>query len=173
MNRTWLWLGFACACGGALAAVACEEQSSLPGTDLGTFSVSATVSSNSCGTSLGAPDPWLFDAKMSKDGTTLYWQQDQADAVSGQLDSTGTQATIAVTSTNQSDGGIGGCTIARTDTLNVVVGDAGAPTAISGSVGFAFSASSTVDCAAELSANGGSYQTLPCELDYTFTGTKQ
>lgn len=153
----------------ALAPFACNS-SSLPGSSLGTFAVTATIASNTCGSSIGAPSPWSFDAEMSKDGSTLYWQQGTAASVSGVLDSSN-KSTITVTSTAGDDAGA--CVMSETDTIALTLDSATAPTTVSGTLTYTFGASSTTDCAAQLSGNGGSYQTLPCTVSYTMSGKKQ
>jgi hypothetical protein len=158
----------------AFAFAACDDPSALPGTALGTFSVTAKSASNTCGTALGLPDPWTFDAKMSKDGTKLYWNQADAQIYSGDLDSAGTTATITATSSSLADdAGFSPCVIGRTDTLKIVLDNASTPSSVSGTIAFAFQASSANDCAMSLAVNGGTFQTLPCNVAYQFTGTKQ
>lgn len=148
----------------------CTPQSSLPGTSLGTFSTTATLTANTCGASLGAPDPWTFDAVLSKDGSTIYWQQGDSTANSGVLDSSN-KVTMTVTSTDASDGGA--CTMSETDTLVATFDSATSPASASGTIALQFGASSTTDCASALSTNGGSYQTLPCTVSYSFTSKKK
>jgi hypothetical protein len=89
----------------ATSLVGCEDSSSLPGTSLGSFSVSGAITANTCGSALGASDPWTFDTKMSRDGSTLYWQPvGAATPRSGLLDTTN-KASMTVTTTGQPDAG--------------------------------------------------------------------
>ena len=151
---------------------ACDAASTLPGTSLGTFAVTGALTSNTCGSGLGAADPWTFDTKLSRDGSTLYWQQDEGAVLSGILDAAN-KTTIVVTTTAQPDGGTTVCTMTRTDTMAITLNATTAPTATSGTISLSFAVSASSDCAPQLSANGGSYQTLPCAVGYTFTASKK
>ena len=76
-----------------------DKDAKQPGTALGTFHVTATQASNTCGDkALGAPATWEFDIKLSRDTGTLYWNNGatqiqgtlsddtQAFAVTGQVE---------------------------------------------------------------------------------------
>src|SRR5579863_8847280 len=83
-----------------LAALGCS-QTPLPGTQLGTFKVTGQSKTNTCG--LGAPDPWVFDAQLSQDGSTLYWSfMDGRPLASGTVTPAGV-ATITDTTTGNVD----------------------------------------------------------------------
>jgi hypothetical protein len=45
--------------------------------------------------------------------------------------------------------------------------------AFTGSIGYAFSVPSGVDCSDQLAAAGGMYATLPCTVSYSMTATLQ
>ena len=150
----------------------CGASDSLPGTSLGTYSVKGSVSTNTCGASLGATDPYEFDALLSKDGTTLYWKySDQSSYVSGTLDSSN-NSTIAVTTQAATDDS-GTCIMSRTDTLVITLNSGTSPSAFTGTLSYAFSVANSSDCSSQLSASGGSYQTLPCTVTYALTATKK
>jgi hypothetical protein len=143
----------------------------MPGTPLGTYKVVAQSTANTCG--LGAPNPWTFDAQLSRDGATLYFSwMNGTPPVSGTID--GTQATVDDTQTGNVDGtdaSLGPCTMTRQDHLTIDVPAAGAP--FSGTLTYAFSISAGSDCSDQLAAAGGSYSALPCTIAYSLSGSAQ
>jgi hypothetical protein len=160
---------------GALLSLGSCNQAQMPGTALGDFATTGHIATNSCGTTLGAPDPYTFTVQLSKDGTTLYWKyKDESNYVSGVLDSSN-QATITTSQTSNVDGtdaGAGPCTMARTDSAVVKLDSATSPAAFTGSLTYSFAAASGADCSDQLTSAGGTYQTLPCTISYTLTATK-
>jgi hypothetical protein len=163
-----LALGLAAA---AIAAAAgCIGTSPYsPGTALGTFAVVGHVQTNSC---LVAPDPWTFSVKLADDPGIFYWEQNDVP-VEGTLDAAGN---VNLTSTSSEvedppdDAGNGGCTMQRVDTLTGTT--SGSPiTGLTGTLTYAFSVASGT-CDDQLSANGGSYASLPCTLAYSITATR-
>jgi len=151
------------------------DPASMPGTSIGTYATTGHIATNTCGTSLGAPDPYSFNVMLSKDSTTLYWKYaDQSDTVSGVLDATN-QATISTSQESNVDGtdaGAGPCTMDRTDTVVVKLDSVTAPSAFTGSLTYGFAAAAGSNCSDQLATSGGTYQTLPCTVSYTLTATK-
>lgn len=140
-----------------------------PGTPLGTFKVSAKVTSNGC---LTTPDPWVFTIRLSRDGQTLYWDQGGAP-VSGALD-----AQLHVTMTDSStqlvhgaDAGTGACEMSRTDALDATLG-ADPVTSFTGKLSYAFAQTPGSDCSDQMASAGGTFNALPCEVHYDLTGTR-
>jgi hypothetical protein len=157
---------------GAACIAACNTG--LPGTQLGTFKVTAQEETNTCG--LSAPDPWTFDVQLSQDGTLLYWSWlDGSPLLSAPVSA---QA-ATLTATEQADvdttadGGLGPCTMERDDTLQVTLGSGTTPTTFTATINYAISAVAGADCADQLAAAGGQYTTIPCTMSYTATATKQ
>ena len=72
------------------------------------------------------------------------------------------------------------CTMARTDTVDVVLAPIGTATAypavatsFSGTLSYQFTvADSTSYCDDQLTASGGDFATLPCTVSYTLTATR-
>lgn len=65
-----------------------RQDAHNPGTDLGAYHVTATVTANTCGAgALGQPSSWAFDVHLSRDaeGGFLYWNNGQA-AIAGALE---------------------------------------------------------------------------------------
>ena len=148
----------------------------LPGSMLGTYSVTGTMETNTCGNGLGAPSPWDFSIQMSEDGTTLYWSwMDGTPALYNVLNAQSRATLTAIETANvdgTADGGLGPCTMIRDDTLQVALGSGSPPATFTGSINYAFAVASGANCADQLGVAGGSYDTLPCALSYTITGTR-
>jgi hypothetical protein len=143
---------------------------------LGTYAVTANLGPNSCGTGLAAPTPWKFDVQMSEKGATLYWSNlDGNPPLSSAItaDSAMLTATESASVDTAPDGGAGPCTLTRTDTLKVNLASGSPPPTFQGTIEYAFSAPGGVDCSDQLSANGGTYDTLPCSVSYAMTGVRQ
>ncbi|HEY1693298.1 MAG TPA: hypothetical protein VGG39_14120 [Polyangiaceae bacterium] len=157
-----------------LAGLSSCAPTSLPGTALGTFKVTGTSTTNTCG--IGAPNPWTFDVQLSKDGSTLYWSwMDGSPPSSGTLTgSSDSQATITDSTTGNVDGtdaSLGPCTLQRDDDMAITL----ASTSFTGTLSYSFTVASGSDCDDQLvsSGAGGQYETLPCTVSYTLTGSQQ
>jgi hypothetical protein len=150
-------------------AVACDATP-LPGTQLGTFKVTAQSTTNTCG--LGAPNPWTFDVQLSQQGSTLYWSwMDGSPPLTGPVNGDSEANIQDSTSANVdgTDASLGPCTLERTDDLVITL----APGAFKGTVGYSFSAASGADCSDQLTASGGSFDTIPCTVTYSVTAAEQ
>jgi hypothetical protein len=148
----------------------------LPGTLLGTYQVTATGQSNSCGSALGAPTSDQFDVQISKDSGTLYWSWLNDSPIASGVLSSSNQATLTATQSLNVDGtdaGAGPCTMTRTDTLVVTLGSGTPPSTFSGTLSYAFGAAAGADCSDQLTSGGGMYAELPCEVAFTIAGTVQ
>jgi hypothetical protein len=141
----------------------------------GTYKVTGQLNANSCGANLDAPDPWVFDAQVSQDGTTIYWSWMDGNApLSGIL--TSSSASITATTTadvDATEAGIGPCTMSRADTLDLAFAAGSPPPSFTGSIAYDFTVPSGSVCTDQLSSNGGQYDTLPCALSYTVSAAKQ
>jgi hypothetical protein len=154
-----------------VAFVACSATP-LPGTQLGTFKVTAKSKANTCG--LGAPDPWTFDAQLSRSGSTLYWSwMDGSPLLSGTVDGKSHAALTSSQTGNvdATDAGLGPCTMQRQDDLEVDLPSAGG--SFTGTLDYSFSAAAGADCSDQLAASGGQFEALPCAVSYTMTGAPQ
>ncbi len=154
---------------GALAA-GCSAAPSL-----GSYDVTGQLQTNSCG--MAAPQPWVFDIQLSRQGATLYWNWlDGSPLLSGTLNAQ-SSATLAGTYSNNvdgsADGGIGPCWIDTADAIDVALAAGAAPATFSGSISNTFTVESGADCSDQLVASGGSFSALPCAVSYTLTGTRQ
>jgi hypothetical protein len=149
--------------------VACASTA-LPGTQLGTFKVTAQSQSNTCG--LGAPNPWTFDAQLSQSGSTIYWSwMDGGPLLSG-VENAASHVSITDTEAGNVDGtdaALGPCTMERSDDLELDL----ASGSFTGTVSYSFTVASGADCSDQLVASGGQYDALPCTVSYTVTASKQ
>jgi hypothetical protein len=154
-----------------IAVVACSATP-LPGTQLGTFKVSASSKGNSCG--LGAPDPWTFDVQLSRSGSTLYWSwMDGRPLLSGAI--TKSHASLTDTQTGNVDpteAGLGPCTMERQDDVEVDL-PASTGASITGTISYSFTVPSGADCGDQLNGAGGQFEALPCSVSYSMTGSPQ
>ncbi len=163
--------------------VACTGKDPYnPGSSLGTFHVAAKLGGASCGP---APDPWEFDVRLSQEGSTLYWIQGGAP-VAGQVDA---KNHVLLTSTSEHTVRAAdvrtkstGCVLLREDALDVVLTQTretsdvdhglAATTGFGGTLTYGFTPHASSDCAAEVSAFGGDFATLPCDVTYAVTGAR-
>ena len=156
----------------ALALIAsCKPQDALPGTGLGTFAVTAVLSSNTCGSGLAPTNPWKFTAEMSLDGNTLYFRaKDDDEERSAPLDSDNTATCTSVTNSQAATDSA--CTLSLKSIYTIELDSAEAPNTSSGSLRFEYSAAGSNKCASQLSENGGVYDSLPCAVEYSYTALK-
>ncbi len=163
---------------GVVAACSGKDPYS-PGTQLGTFHVTAKLTHTSCGET---PDPWRFDIRLNHEGSTLYWVQTDAPPIEGRVDSTARtqlQAEVvkevrAADPRTKRDG----CTIARSDVLALTLvgpdaqptSDPSLTTSFSGTLVYTFAPVAGSDCADQLMSTDGDFDALPCEIHYDLTG---
>jgi hypothetical protein len=154
----------------------------LPGTPMGTYGVTATQSTNTCGGGLGAPSSYEFFVALSTSGSTLYWSwQDNQPISSGTLSpvtlgGTQLQATLTASESGNvdpTDAGAGACNMSRADTLQVVLPSKTAPAAFTGTLSYTFEPAAGADCSDQLVASGGSYAQLPCEVEFSLAAARK
>jgi hypothetical protein len=165
----------------------------MPGTPLGAFTVTGTLTSNTCGTGVGAPNPWTFQVSLSVDGSTLYWNSGSPPYLSGILNSsneasfgqteTGTDAADAsgcATNPNQGDlldpgqspvtcPANSGCSMTRSDEYAVTL--ATNRKSFTGTVSYTFAIASGT-CSSDYSSAGGPYDVLPCSFAYSLSASR-
>jgi hypothetical protein len=165
----------------------------MPGTPLGTFNVTGTSTSNTCG--LNAPNPWTFQVDLSLDGAVLYWSwKDGSPYLSGDLSNgeasftdsaTGSDPAdaAACTAANNGDGywfgpyqtavpctSSVGCTMTRSDAYDLTL--ATTMKSFTGTLAYTFTVASGSNCSAELSSAGGAYDVLPCTIAYSLSASQ-
>jgi len=166
-----------------LASVACSGKDPYrPGESIGIFHVTGKLIATSCG---ATPDPWEFDVRLRHDQTTLYWVQGDAP-VSALLDATAkaTLTSSATLTARAATANVAGCTMARTDTVELVLAPMTAPvtvtantevaaaTSFTGSLQYHFVATDGSLCDDQLSDNGGQYAALPCDVQYQLSAVR-
>jgi hypothetical protein len=155
---------------GAVGLAPACAATPLPGTQLGTFKVTGTSTTNTCG--LGAPNPWTFDVQLSQSGTTVYWSwMDGSAPLSGPVN-TQSHASIEDSVAGNVDGtdaALGPCTLDRSDDLEITL----AGSSFSGTVSYSFAPASGATCTDQLTSAGGQYDALPCTVTYSVSATQQ
>jgi hypothetical protein len=160
-----------------VTAAACSGKDPYnPGTKLGTFHVSAKLTSSTCG---AAPSPWEFDVRIHHDGTTLYWVQGGAP-IEGRVGSDAKARLEAETlhDVRAADRKRGACAMSRKDVLEVGLVDAASqPTrdpslaaAFDGTLAYAFTPTQGSECEDQLVAVGGGFEARPCAVHYALPG---
>jgi hypothetical protein len=157
----------------ASLTLGCSSTSnSLPGTSLGTYSVTGPASTNTCGTALGAPAALDITVDLSEDGTTLYWSWgDGTDPISGTLASSAT--TITATTNNVVQGSAATCSLVRADTVSITLAAGATPASFTGTISYAYSVANNGTCPDQLTSGGGGFSALPCTIAYAITGNRQ
>ncbi len=167
---------------GVLGMLAAGCGNPLPGTLLGTYQVTATAGTSTCGSGLGAPAVYQFDVELSQTLATLHWSWlDDSPVASGPLTPVSStdpdlQASLTSTQSGNVDAtatGAGPCTMTRSDALVVTLGAGTPPHTFAGTMSYAFTVASGASCSDQLAASGGEYAELPCSLAYTIAGTRQ
>ena len=165
MVRKLVALAFA----GALAA--CLAHS--PGTSLGTFAVTGTLGTQTCGASMQAQiiDPWDFDVRLSRSGSILYWLQASSPALSGTIDPSGNASvtTSEIFDLSSPDGGPH-CAVVRSDTFKAALGTSSQPSSFDGSIAYHYELDQGSECGGLLS---GSFDTVPCDVSYTLSAKRK
>ena len=143
---------------------------------LGTYKVVGTAATNTCGAALGAPNPWNFSVQLSESGATLYWSwMDGTPALSTTLSATNAAHLTNDESGNvdPTDAGLGPCTMSRDDEVLITLAAGSPPATFVGTVSYTFTVPAGSVCADQYSSAGGMFDTLPCTVSYTATGTRQ
>lgn len=175
--------GFVVAAAALLAASAagCTGKDPYnPGETLGTFRVTGSLVSSTCG---ATPNPWLFDVKLRHDAvTTLYWVQGGAP-ISGMIDATArsTMKASETRSVRAADPKTkrGACSLVREDNLDVVLAPVTMPLTdvkdvktFKGTLEYRFAPVQGSECDDQLLDSGGDFAALPCKVSYEIGGEK-
>lgn len=155
-----------------------SQNAHNPGTDLGSFVVTATNTANSCGAgALGEQSSWQFNVNLSRDtaGGILYWNNGQA-AINGTLSSDGETFTFDTqVIQNMRDPNVVGpppCSIARADHAEGKLDTAtGAVNSFSGTLSYQFAPTSGSNCDDLVDSDTPLVLQFPCGFSYSMTGT--
>ncbi len=158
-----------------------SQDAKQPGTALGTFHLTATLSSGTCGDrALGAPAVWEFDVKLARAAGTLFWDNG-ATQVSGSLaDDTQAFAVESQVVQNMRTEAAPGpdCVVARADKASgSLVGKDADVTSFSGQLSYSFlmQAGSLCDDLVASTAPPNVqpiFAALPCSMVYTFSAPR-
>ena len=164
--------------GGTCVLAACTGKDRYePGTQLGTFTVDATLTTNDCGIDPGA-SPWVFTVKIGVDPGTI-WEQGSAPVAgkftAAHVATLNSTSTLAVGGAGVDAGGA--CVMERDDALSATfVPDpaiAGNYESFSGTLAYTFKEwAGSGDCSGQLSANGGQYAKLPCTMGFEISAKR-
>ena len=155
----------------ALAPGCGGKDGKQPGEPLGTFKVTGKLVRSSCGPQ---PDPWEFSVKLGRDPGKIYWIQGDVP-VQGTMDAKA-QFSMAATGVHpiraeDPKKRTLGCAIRRDDHVAGTLGPDPVVQA-KGTLSYAFAATDGSDCTDQLSASGGEFETLPCEIHYEITAQR-
>lgn len=162
---------------GALLLAACgpydpSNDPTVPGDPLGTYQVRGELSEDDCGADLlGAPDPWLFQIRLSRFQDDLYWLNGR-EAIIGEVDpktdafELKTRVDVPI---GEAERGAPLCILSRYDRAEGVFSTEGeVVTGFVGNLSFSYEAKDGSECYEILNVPGG-VQELPCSLAYTLT----
>jgi hypothetical protein len=150
-----------------------QQDPKAPGEALGFFAIDGRLSEDSCGSqSLGAPEEWSFEVKLSRDGSTLYWLNGR-EAIVGEIDKSGSFAfeTHVDLPLSEPRGAFKGCTIVRRD--SAVGSLASKQASLSAKLSYGYQAKAGSDCSEYVTGTSGMPEALPCKLTYTLQGEKR
>jgi hypothetical protein len=179
-------LRLACLAAAALVLGGCgdifgNKDAHAPGTQLGTFHVTATLASGTCGdNALGAPATWEFDVKLAKGEGSLYWDNG-AQQVSGTLAADGATFDVEseVIENMRTEAAPGpACSVGRSDkATGTLVGKDADVTSFSGQLSYAFAAQAGSECDDLVAATAPPnrqpiFAALPCSIAYAFTAPR-
>lgn len=163
------------------AALGCTGTDRLaPGEPIGTFHVTSTLTSTTCGP---VPNPWEFDIRLRFADTTLYWVQGGAP-VSGTVSASRVELrakdVVTVRPPDQRSRS-NGCAIQREDVVSMTLARAdqtpasnlAETEAFTGTLRYTFQPTETSDCMDQLSHAGGDFENLPCDVIYEIAGSKK
>lgn len=164
-----VFAGVAVACGG--------KDPTNPGVGIGEFKVTATLTSTTCGTT---PNPWVFDVRLNRDGSTLYWIQNSLP-IAGAVDSSArTKLETSVTSElrHATDKNPASCSVTRSDAVDMALANEEAKPAVdpadarkfSGVLRYTFAPTDGSQCDDQLLSTGGDFAALPCVVTYMLDG---
>jgi hypothetical protein len=149
-----------------------QQDPKAPGEVLGFFGLSGSLSQDTCGAeSLGAPDDWSFQVKLSRKKTALYWLNGK-EGIVGDIDDKGQFSfeTRVDTKLAERRGAAKGCTIMRRDSALGVIDEAKG--SLSVQLSYAYAQSADSDCSEFIIGILGMPQALPCSMSYALSGSR-
>lgn len=152
-----------------LSIGACGE---LPGKEVGTYDVVATMGESTCGPSVGAPER-QFGVQIRRDGEVGYWIGPTQIPIQGRIDEDGnfTFRTNDQVMVRQGDESIGlaPCVMDQIDIAEGTVDESD----LQGSETLWIGASSYADCRDQVGLMPGQFIELPCQMQFTLDADAQ
>ena len=148
-----------------------DQDPHQPGDALGFFSVTGKLGDDTCGAeSLAAPGQWVFQVKLSREGSTLYWLNGR-EAIVGDIDSHGSFGfeTHLDLPLEEQHGAVKGCTVVRRDSAS---GTLDGTKSFSGVLTYSYAEAKGTDCSALPLGSSGLPRLLPCSLTYALSGAR-
>lgn len=157
-----------------IALAACALAACLahqPGTALGTYAVTGSLKAQTCGAGLQPDNPWSFDVRLSRSGSTLFWLQDSSPALSGTIDPSGnaTFTTSEIFDLSEPDAGVAYCAVVRTDTFKAALGTTTDPSDFTGTIAYHYELDQGSSCGGLLA---GQYDSIPCDVSYDLSAKR-
>lgn len=152
-----------------------SQNAHAPGTDLGSFHVTANTKSNTCGPgAFGAQTSWTFDVRLQRDDGVLYWNNGQA-SVSGTLSPDDVSFSFDTqVIQNMRDPNVVGpppCSIARADHASGKLDAATEPvSSLRGELTYTFTQTAGSNCEDLVLSETPLVLQLPCSFAYDMTG---
>ncbi len=150
-----------------------------PGTEIGTFHVTATATANTCGEgAFGETSSWAFDVKLAREEGVLYWNNGK-EILAGTLAGDGVtfsfESGVVENMRPEDQIGMPPCSIARHDRAAGALDAAGEDaTSFSGTLSYDFSptAGSQCDDLIGLNSNEPVALALPCSFAFQAEGQR-
>lgn len=174
---------------GLLPACRLPDTSELPGEEVGTYSVEASLTTNECGAGHDAPPTisFLVDLRHLEGTARGYWQLPDGPQIDGVMHREGAfrfETAIQATAIDPNPAlDVPGCAVERREIVEGVLepaqvegDDAGVASVpegqLTGMTRVRVTALPGGDCTALLSVYGGPFPELPCRLEYELAGSR-
>lgn len=145
----------------------------MPGDLVGTFAVTGVLNESDCGPgAFGAPDPWKFEIKLSREDSSLYWYNG-LEAVSGTVSSDGSFVFKSGVQATMSEPAKGkpGCVLTRTDEFTGKLAASGDDVSgFTGTMRYSFKPEAGYECLETMASEG--VIALPCSMTYTLKASR-
>jgi hypothetical protein len=146
-----------------------------PGTDLGSFQVTGTITTNSCGAgALGEQDIWAFPLRLSRAEGILYWDNGQA-VIPGTLEADGVtfslDTSVIMNMRDPNKVGPLPCSVSRADHAEGTLSSATDPvSSFTGELTYQFSPTAGSSCDDLVNGAAPVLAALPCMMSYALSG---
>jgi len=163
------WLASFIFASSSALAIACVAPAGDP---MGTYTITGTLMTQTCGGDTPAENPWTFDIRLTRNGNRIYWLQPAAPSLSGIIDTGGN--VVFTTSeifdlADPNDAGKGNyCGVVRNDTFTAALGTATEPSTFFGTLTYHYD----LDEGATCSPTQDGLDTVPCDVTYVLAAQR-